>query len=109
MSREKGAAAEREVAGIFRDAGIPARRTAQMQAGTHTRQGDADVTIAIPGGYLEVRRRERISIEAWCLDAESCASTTDMPVVVWRRNRQPWRVSMLLDDYIDLLKEARGA
>ena len=30
------------------------------------------------------------------------------PVVVYRRSRAPWRCSLLLEDLIDLLREARS-
>lgn len=30
------------------------------------------------------------------------------PVVVWRKSRAPWRCTLLLEDLIDLLREARS-
>lgn len=103
MSRTKGANAEREVVSIARDHGLQAQRTAPLQAAQgHT---DADVALNVDGFHLEVRRRERVLIDAWCAQTE-LASGTDVPCVVWRKSRQPWRVALPLADFLDLVRRA---
>jgi Holliday junction resolvase len=103
MQRVKGAVGEREVAGILRDHGFNGRRTAPLQ--TNKANPEADVA-GIPGHHLEIKRQERISIEAWCQQAEADAPEGVKPVVVFRRSRQPWRVTLKLDDFLELVKEA---
>lgn len=56
-SRNKGAAGEREVAGILRGYGYKARR-GQQYSGAN---GDADV-VGLPGIHIEVKRREKLNI-----------------------------------------------
>lgn len=56
-SRSKGAAGEREVAGILRGYGYKARR-GQQYCGSN---GDADV-VGLPGIHIEVKRREKLNI-----------------------------------------------
>ena len=102
--REKGKAAEREVANVFKAAGIAARRTAPMQS--QNGAPEADVEVALPNTHLEVKRQETIKIEAWCRQAEGEAPPGASAVVVWRRSAQPWRVTLTLDDYIELRKRA---
>ena len=59
-SRNKGAAGEREVAGILRGYGYKARR-GQQYSGAN---GDADV-VGLPGIHIEVKRREKLNIRCY--------------------------------------------
>lgn len=102
MSRHKGAAAEREVVSILRDHGLKAQRTAPLQSARDS--SDADV-IGVEGCHLEIKRQERVQIDAWCAQAERDAGTLT-PCVVWRRSRQPWRVALPLEDFLALVKAA---
>lgn len=90
--REKGARGERELAKI-----LGGRRTGQAQS-QHAAP-DADISDCLPGYFIECKRQERVQIEAWCKKAEDEAGEL-VPVVIWRRNNQPWRVTMLLDDFL---------
>lgn len=104
MQRAKGAAAEREIVNILKDKGLKAQRTAPLQAAPGVSE-DADV-IGVEGCYLEIRRRERVQIDAWCAETELAAPPGQTPCVVWRRSRQPWRVALPLDDFLDLVRQA---
>ena len=97
--RTKGANGERELCRILRDHGLPAQRTAPLQANSAAR--DADV-LSIPGWHLEVRRRNQISIVRWSRETEAAAPTGKAPVVLYRPDREPWRASLLLADLIPL-------
>lgn len=104
-SRAKGAAAEREVIAILRAAGWPqARRSSDGRAQIER----GDIVRGPAGVHLEVKRRERIHIVEWSHQAESEAHFTDRPAVVWRKSREPWRVSMLLDDWMPLAYQFEG-
>lgn len=100
MSRRKGQAGERSVELIFQEAGFTTDRNI---GGRKQIAGD----IAAAGLAVEVRRREKLSIERWCREHEAETPEHLTPVVVWRRSGEPWRVSLTLDDLIDLLREAR--
>ena len=101
MQRRKGASAEREVVRLLRKRGFRAERTAPLQSGKVVDSSAPDVTC-VPGVHLEVKRQETIKIEAWCRQAEADCGE-NVPVVVWRRSNQPWRVTLPLEDYLDLL------
>jgi Holliday junction resolvase len=105
MQRRKGAAGEREIVRICKEHGLKATRTASLQAAPGHEA--ADVALDLGGFHLEVRRRERLSIIQWCADTEAAARPGEMPVVVFRPSRQPWRAALLLDDLLDLIAEAR--
>lgn len=100
-SRTKGRSAEREVELRFQDAGFTTERALSGR-----RQIAGDINVA--GLALEVRRRERIDIARWCAEHEAETPEHLTPVVVWRKSREPWRVSLTLDDFLDLLGEARS-
>ena len=107
--REKGAEAEREVAAILTAAGFPASRNARNGKSAE------DIAHAIPGVYLEVKRRETTKIWEWIAQArEDCHRSGDhmrtglglwprTPLVVFRRNRSEWLACLPLDDLLELL------
>lgn len=103
MERRKGAEGEREIVRILNSKGLKAQRTAPLQAAPGF--GDADV-LGVEGHHLEIKRQERVQIDAWCSQAELASKPTDTPCVVWRRSRQPWRVALPLDDFLDLVAAA---
>jgi Holliday junction resolvase len=97
--RNKGAAGERELAKLLTDElGFVVKRNLGQ-----ARDGADDITIQ--HFRLEVKRQERLQIDAWSLQVEACAQPHEVPVVVYRRNGQPWRVCLLLDDFIPMLRD----
>jgi len=53
----------------------------------------------------EIKRCERTSIDAWMHQAMSDAAHRT-PYVMHRRSHEPWKVTMLFDDWIGLVREA---
>ena len=107
-SREKGKRGEREVAGIFREAGWDtARRTSQYCGKT----GDASDITGVPGLHIEVKRVEREQIRVWMAqavrDAEA-AGNGDIPVVIHRRSDAPWLVTLSLKDFLEIMKKGEN-
>lgn len=98
-SRDKGKRGELEVAHLFTDNGLPARRTAQMQAGVWSDDEGAcehaDVTAVLaPDLFVEVKRQETLRLPAWTRKAEADCPEGRTPIVAYRQNRQPWRGSL---------------
>ena len=107
-SRDKGKRGERELAGILRDYGYDARR-GQQYSGL---LGDADV-IGLPGIHIECKRVERLNIYEAMFQAKRDAAREGadlgepiMPAVFHRKDHQDWLVTMELDDWISLYREA---
>lgn len=67
------------------------------------RDGADDLTVE--KFRIEVKRRETIAIDKWSQQVEECAKAGEVPVVVYRRSGQPWRVCLLLDDFIPMLRD----
>ena len=102
-SREKGAAGERELAKILRAYGFDARRGQQFSGAN----GDPDV-IGIPGCHIECKRVERLNIYEAMAQSINDARVGETPVVMHRKNREEWLVSMRLGDFIKLYKGANN-
>ena len=94
MQREKGKRGERELAGILRDYGYNCRR-GQQYCGT---SGDADV-IGLPNVHIEVKRVEDLRLRKALQQSSRDARAGEIPVVMHRRNYEPWRVSMYLQNF----------
>ncbi len=100
-SRRKGAAGERELAGLLREHGYSARR-GQQYSGAN---GDADV-VGLPGIHIECKRVERLDLYGAVSQARHDARPGERPAVFHRRDRCEWLVTLPLDDFMALYKEA---
>ena len=96
-SREKGKRGERELAAYFREKGYDARRGQQFSGAN----GDPDV-IGLPGIHIECKRVEKLNLDAALEQSERDARAGEAPVVIHRKNRQKWRGTMLLDDFLKI-------
>lgn len=99
-ARNKGAAGERELAALLSEhLGFVVKRNLGQ-----ARDGADDLTVQ--QFRIEVKRRERLEVDKWSEQVEACAQPGEVPVVAYRRNGQPWRVCLRLDDFIPLMRDA---
>lgn len=101
-SKMKGAAGERELANKLILHGFNCRRS-QQYCGAN---GDADV-VGLPGIHIECKRVEKLNIEKALQQAEA-DSKGDIPAVFHRRNRETWKVTLRLDDFMKLYKSYKA-
>jgi len=100
--RAKGCRGEREAAKAWVKAmGGSARRGQQFAGGNES----PDVVSSYPGIHLEVKRCERGNPYDWLAQARR-DGVGKCPVVLHRRNNQPWLLVMELDDAPRFLLEA---
>lgn len=108
--RNKGATGEREVAALLsHELGRDVKRhLGQARDGGHD--------IQIGRFVIEVKRQERLAIEDWCRQVEAACTTVSnidedgelgrpVPVVVFRRNGQPWRAVVPMDFLVYAIRE----
>lgn len=95
-SKAKGSAGERELANRLKELGLQARRTQQFCG----KAGDADVDcVELSAYHIECKRVERLNIDTAMDQAtRDCGDKT--PLVMHRRNKKPWLVTMFLEDWI---------
>ena len=96
-SKIKGCAGERELARILVEHGYTSRRGHQMNGQTD----EADV-IGLPGIHIECKRVEHLNIYNALDQSKRDARDGEIPVVIHRRNRDEWKVTMRLEDWLEL-------
>lgn len=99
-SKNKGASGERELANLLKDYGFEDARRGQQYCGAN---GDADV-VGLEGVHIECKRVEKLNLDKAYEQAMNDAKEEEMPVVIHRKNRQEWKVTLSLDDFITLYK-----
>ena len=98
-ARNKGAAAERELATLLsNELGVSIKRKLGQ-----SREGGDD--IQVEHYRLEVKRREALRIDDWCKQIEAAAGPGEWPVVVYRRSGQPWRAVVPIQLLIKAMRE----
>ena len=92
-SRTKGKRGELELAQLLRSQGHLCARRGQQYSGVN---GDADV-VGVKGIHIEVKRQEKVFDEKWMKQAEDDARKGEIPVVIYRRNHEQWKVLLRQD------------
>ena len=105
-SRRKGKVGENELARKLREFGFDVHRSQQYCGNT----GEAADLVGLPGVHIECKRVEQLNIdkamEQAINDAEQ-AGKHDMPAVFHRKNGKPWKVTILLPDFMKLISSRR--
>ena len=99
-SRRKGKDGERELSRKLREYGYDCRRGVQYSGAN----GDADV-VGLPGIHIECKRVERLNLEAAMAQSRRDAREGEIPVVMHRKSRCPWLVTMTLEDWVNGYRE----
>ena len=96
-SKRKGSAGERELCEYLTAAGYPARRNEQRYIGGFN---NPDVSAeGLEQLHIECKRVEKLNINEAMRQAIA-DSAEKTPVVMHRRNREQWLITMRLDDYL---------
>ena len=99
-SRRKGKEGELSLARKLREYGYDCRR-GQQYSGAN---GDADV-VGLPGIHIECKRVERLNLEDAMAQSRRDAREGEIPVVMHRKARCPWLVTMPLEDWVEIYRE----
>ena len=96
-SKRKGNAGERELCEYLTAAGYPAHRNDQQYIGG---KGNPDIDArGLERFHIEVKRVERLNISAAMKQSDRDAESR-IPVVIHRRNREQWLITMKLSDFL---------
>ena len=98
-SRNKGKKGELELSHKLQEYGYGTRR-GQQYCGI---EGNADV-VGLPGIHIEAKRHEQLRLSAWMKQAQTDAEKfhDGIPTVFHRKNREPWLVTMSLEDFMQV-------
>lgn len=100
-SRNKGARFERDVAAMLREHGYGDSRRGQQYCGAN---GDADV-VGLPGIHIEAKHQEKLYPYDWMEQSKRDAKEGEIPIVIFKKNRQEVLVQMRFEDFMKLYKE----
>jgi len=102
-SRRKGASFERLIAKRLKEVFPDARRGFQFRTGRET----SDITN--PVFHIECKHQKRCNIKAALEQAaRDSKGTGKIPVAITRDDRKPILVTMLLDDWLEMVKKLYG-
>ena len=101
-SQRKGRAAELELCRIFQEYGY------SVEAGRAQSYGEVPDLSGLPGVHVECKRRENVNLSSALEQAQRDAERfhDGLPAVFHRRNREKWRVTMTLGDWLTLYQRA---
>ena len=99
-SRQKGAAGERELARVLRFYGYDCHRGQQYQGSPWS----PDV-LGLPGIHIECKRVEKLNLYDALSQSKADSGEDEIPVVMHRKNRSKWLVTMELKDWMDIYRE----
>ena len=101
MQQRKGADGERELATILAGYGYSVARGSSQNYGT-----EPDL-IGLPNIHCEVKRQEKLQLSAALEQAERDSKKfgDGVPAVFHRENRQRWKVTMYLDDWLKVYRK----
>lgn len=100
-SQSKGRRGELELVRLFQSHGIPA------EPGQAVSYGNTPDIVGVNGIHCEIKRRENVNLSAALEQAQRDAVRFGgLPAVFHRRNREGWRVTMPLQSWVELYKQA---
>ncbi len=99
-SQRKGADGERELVSILRGHGYDVHRGGSLSF------GEVPDLYGLDGVHIEVKRRESVNMAAALRQAAADAERLEdgLPAIFHRANRQSWRVTMRLEDWLRLYR-----
>lgn len=98
--QRKGADGERELARVLAEYGY------DLQRGGSLSFGEVPDLVGLPGVHIEVKRVERLNVSQAMGQAirDSERFHDGVPTLFHRRNREPWLVTMRLEDWMGIYK-----
>lgn len=98
-SRAKGAKGERELANKLKEYGYKCRRGQQFSG------LEGEDVVGLDYIHIECKRVEKLNIDKALKQSKRDAKDNQMPAVFHRKNGEKWKVTMDLDDWIQLFNE----
>ena len=103
-SQRKGADGERELAALLREYGYPVERGGSLSF------GEVPDLTGLPSIHIECKRVERLNVpEAMKQAVRDAAKFGGIPALFHRRSREPWLVTMRLQDWMSLYDRQKAA
>lgn len=98
-SRAKGARAEREIAKKLREEYGFAVRRGQQFCGI-----EGEDIVGLPRVHVEVKNVQRLNVREALKQSRRDAKEDQIPVLMYKQDRQPWLVTQELDTWVMFYK-----
>lgn len=100
-SQRKGRAGELELVKVLHEYGCES-----VKAGEAVSYGSTPDLVGLPGIHIECKRAEQLRLSEWMKQAQRDAARfrDGVAVIFHRRNREPWMVTMNLDDFMKIYR-----
>ena len=99
-SRAKGARAEREIAKILREEyGFENVRRGQQFSGI-----EGEDIVGLPMVHCEVKNVQKLNLRDAMAQSERDAKEDQVPIVIHKKDRKPWLVTMNLNDFVSMYR-----
>ena len=98
-SRAKGARAERELAHRLSEFGFQCRRGQQFSG------IEGEDVVGLPMVHIECKSVERLNLRDAMAQSERDAKEDQIPVVMHKKNRKPWLVTLNLEDFMMMYRQ----
>ena len=98
-SKKKGAKGERELANILKGYGYNCRRGQQYNG------LEGEDVVGLDYIHIECKRVQALNLDEAMEQARRDSKGNQLPAVFHRKNNKKWKVTMYLDDWIQLYNE----
>lgn len=98
-SKAKGAKGERELANILKDYGYNCRRGQQYNG------LEGEDVVGLDYIHIECKRVQALNLDEAMEQSKRDSKGNQLPAVFHRKNNKKWKVTMYLDDWIQLYNE----
>ena len=77
-----------------------------VHAGEPVSYGSTPDLVGLPGVHIECKRAEQLRLSEWMKQAQRDSERfhDGAPAIFHRRNREPWLVTMNLDDFMKIYR-----
>lgn len=97
-SREKGKRAERELAKTLTTYGFDCRRGQQFSG------IEGEDVVGLPFMHIECKNVQKLNLREAMAQSERDAKEDQIPVVMHKKDRKPWLVTLNLEDFMRMYK-----
>lgn len=98
-SRAKGKRAELELAKLLRGYGFKDARRGQQFSGI-----EGEDVVGLPMLHIECKNVQQLNLREAMAQSERDAKEGQIPVVMHKKDRKPWLVTINLEDFIRMYK-----
>lgn len=104
-SKQKGSAGEREASKVLNALLGTKCRRGQQYSGSP----DSPDIVGLPGVHIECKRVQKLNLEKALAQANEDKGEGDIPMIMHRKNGQPWLITIQAEDLLQFIERINSA